>query len=52
MADRDPPAVRTAGQVSVSLDVDPHAAVIKVGRVEQVHPLDTEQFIGPRTTNH
>jgi hypothetical protein len=52
VADRDHPAVRTAGQIGVGLDVQHHqtlstANVGIAGDVEDVHALHAEQLIGP-----
>ena len=49
VADRDHPAVRTASEDVVGLDLEQHAAVLAGGHIEDVHALDTEQFISPRT---
>ena len=49
VADRDHPAVRTASEDVVVLDLEQHAAVLAGGHIEDVHALDTEQFISPRT---
>ena len=54
VADRDDPAVRTAGQIGVGLDVQHHqtlstANVGIAGDVENVHALHAEQLIGPST---
>jgi hypothetical protein len=48
VADRDHPAVRTASEDVVGLDLEQHAAVLAGGHIEDVHALDTEQFISPR----
>ena len=53
-ADRDHPAVRTAGRIGVGLDVQHHqtlstANVGIAGDVEDVHALHAEQLIGPST---
>lgn len=52
VADRDHPAVRTAGQIGVGLDIQHHqtlstANVGIAGDVEDVHALHAEQLIGP-----
>jgi hypothetical protein len=44
VADRDHPAVRTASEDVVGLDLEQHAAVLAGGHIEDVHALDTEQF--------
>ena len=49
VADRDHPAVRTASEDVVGLDLEQHAAVLAGGHIEDVRALDTEQFISPRT---
>jgi hypothetical protein len=49
VADRDHPAVRTASEDVVGLDLEQHAAGLAGGHIEDVHALDTEQFISPRT---
>ncbi|WP_193639395.1 hypothetical protein, partial [Nocardioides malaquae] len=49
MAHRDHSAVRAAGQVHIGFDIDPHGALIQGRHTEEVHALDAEQFICPRT---
>ncbi len=45
--DRDHPARGTAGQLVASLHIEQQAAVITDLHGQDVHALDTEQFIGP-----
>jgi acyl transferase domain-containing protein len=46
------PARGATGKPLVGLDLEHQHAVVAGGYVEDMDPLDTEQFIGPRTATH